>query len=393
MTLSILVPQEALPKVQKRLDKLARSCGVLIEEVPGTTTLIRDKRVLTCGRLTIGDLPSVGGYEFAARIEHSKDGNVIARGPKETEALDVAWRTAEPLCEHCGKKRSRKETFLLRQYGMHLMQIGRNCLADFLMVDPSQMVALAELVKAIGEEGSDGYWGSYGGFWEVAPIAFLACAVATTERDGFVKSKDGRDDRRATWAVAQWLSQPSHSEAWLAGQPNEDHIETAHAVLAWAASPGENPSEYRWNLSLAVKASGVGKHAGLLASAPAAYNRELGQLVQKKLAVASERPEGYAVEKHLVYKGEVTLIRHYLSQNDFGSTAICTFRTDDGHELVWFATGVAPKPDMQGMRFSIKGRCKKLVPENGKFPRQAVLARVTWKPVEVTEVKKESQAS
>ena len=58
---------------------------------------------------------------------------------------------------------------------MRLMQIGRNCLADFLMVDPAQMIALAELVRAVSDEMSDEHWGgSYGGFWEVAPVAYLA---------------------------------------------------------------------------------------------------------------------------------------------------------------------------------------------------------------------------
>ncbi len=385
MTLSLLVPQEAVVKVWKRLDKLARTAGVLIEEVPGTTTLIKDKSVLTCARITIGDLPSVGGYEFAARIEHTKDGNVIARGPAETESLDGSWRTAEPLCEHCGKKRSRKETFLLRQYGMRLMQIGRNCLADFLMTDPSKMVALAELVKAIAGEMDEERWGGYGGFWEVAPLAFIACAVASTERDGFVSTKS--EFKTPTRAIAHFLSHPCMSSElhaqWLAGQPNEDHIETAHAVIAWAANPGEGASEYAWNLSLAVKQAGVGKHEGLLASAPSAYNRFLGKQVEKKLE--PKRPEGYAVEKGDVFKGEVTLIRHYLMHNEEWDTskAICTFRTDDGHELVWFATGIAPKPDMQGMRFQIKGRCKKH--EEFKGVKRAVLARVTWKPVEIKE--------
>lgn len=381
MALSLLIPQEALPKVLKRLDKLARTAGVLIEEVPGTTTLIKGTQVLTCARVTVGEMPSVGGYEFAARIEHGKDGNVIARGPSETESLDVSWRTAEPHCEHCGTKRKRKETFLLRQYGMRLMQIGRNCLADFLMTDPSKMIAAAELVKAVAGEMSDEYWGGYGGFWEVAPIAFLAAAVATTERDGFVKKSEADGIRRVSTATRASMICRGDGEP-----PNEDHIETAHAVLAWASSPGENPSEYAWNLSLAVKQPGVGKHEGILASAPAAYNKFLGKEVEKKLAPV--RPEGFAVEKGEVFKGEVTLVRHYLAESDWGSKAICTFRTDDGHELVWFASGIAPKPDMQGMRFQIKGRCKKLQDAHRNFPRQAVLARVTWKPVEIREESK-----
>ena len=89
-----------------------------------------------------------------------------------------------------------------------------------------------------------------------------------------------------------------------------------------------------------------------------------------------------------VFKGEVTLIRHvlYASDNKWGTMkAICTFRTDAGHELTWFASGVAPKPDMQGMRFQIKGRCKKH--EEFKGVKRAVLARVTWKPVEIREEK------
>jgi len=385
MTLSLLVPQEALPKVYKRLDKLARTAGVLCEEVPGTTTLIDDKRTLTCARLTIGDLPAVNGYEFAARIEHTKDGNLVVRGPGETHDLDESWRHAEPLCSHCGKKRSRKETFLLRQYGVALIQIGRNCLADFLMTDPSKMVALAELVKAIGEETDDEHWGGYGGYWEVAPLAFVACAVASTERYGFVKASEPGATKDDAW----WLANPPHPLAakspkqWEEEQPTEDQIEAAHAIVAWAASPGEHASEYLWNLSLAVKAPGIGKHAGLLASAPAAYNRFLGKQVEKKIAPL--RPEGFAVEKGEVFKGEVTLIRHYLHHDERFNTskAICTFRTDAGHELTWFATGIAPKPDMQGMRFAIKGRCKKH--ETYKGINKAVLSRVTWKPIEMKE--------
>ncbi len=385
MTLSLLVPQEALPKVYKRLDKLARTAGVLCEEIPGTTTLIAGARTLTCARLTIGDLPSVNGYEFAARIEHTKDGNVVVRGPGETHDLDESWRTAEPLCAHCGKKRSRKETFLLRQYGVALIQIGRNCLADFLMVDPSQMVALAELIKAVHGELDEERWMSYGAHWDFAPVAFLACAVASTERYGFVKSSEPGSTKDDAWALLSPLHPTGGKtqKQWEEEQPTEDQIEYASAIVAWAASPPSGASEYLWNLSIAVKQSGIGKHAGLLASAPASYNRFLGKQVQKKLA--PERAEGFAVEKGEVFKGEVTLIRHYLHHDEKWDTskAICTFRTDAGHELTWFATGIAPKPDMQGMRFLIKGRCKKH--ETYKGINKSVLSRVTWKPIETKE--------
>lgn len=390
MTLSLLVPQEALDKVLKRLGKLAKTAGVSIDILPGSTTLIKGTQTLTCSRITIGEMPSVGGYEFAARIEHTKEGNIIVRGPSETQDLDLSWRRAEPRCDHCEKKRARKETFLLRQYGVALLQIGRNCLADFLMTDPSKMVALAELVKAIGGEMDDERWGSYGNYWEVSPLAFIACAVSSTERHGFRKTSEEMPTR----CDAEFLSNPCPSrdarlaKIWHDEQPTEDQIETAHQIVAWAANPPDNASEYSWNLSLAVKQAGVGKHGGLLASAPAAFSRHLGREVQKKLKPTLVRPEGYAVEQGEIFKGEATLIRHFLVESPFGSKAICTFRTDDGHEIVWFASGVAPKPDMQGLRFQLKGRCKKH--DSYKGVNQTILQRVTWKPV---ETKEESKAS
>jgi hypothetical protein len=386
MSLSLLIPQEAVKKVLKRLAKLGKTAGVEVYEIPGTSTLVDGDRSIVCARIEIGPMPSVGGYEFAARIEHTPAGNVIVRGPGETKDLDASWRTAEPHCSHCSTKRARKETFLLRQYGVALLQIGRNCLADFLMTDPSRMVAAAELAKSVsgimGDDGQD-CWGGWGGHWEPSVLAFVAAAVASTERNGFVKSSE---PGRTTRTDAEWLCNPppkdsSDFKAWTDQQPTADQIENAHAVIAWASDAGPGASEYRWNLSLAVKQQGIGKHAGLLASAPIAFNRELGKRAEKKAAPA--RAEGYAVEEGFIFKGEATLIRHYLSESDWGSVAICTFLTDAGHEIVWFASGVAPKPDMQGMRFQIKGRCKKHASRNGVS--QTILSRVTWAPVQQAE--------
>jgi hypothetical protein len=374
MTLSILVPQEALAKVQTRLDKLARTAGVAITEIPGTTTLIKDKRVLTCSRLTIGALPSVFGYEFAARIEHTKEGNVIARGPDETQDLDAAWRTAAPLCAHCGKQRHRKETFLLRQYGVALIQIGRNCLADFLMADPSKMVALAELVKAVGEECDDEHWSRYSGYREVSPVAYVACAVSSIDQDGFRKSSE---DRATRWS-AEFLSQPcpgdrKSAERWKAGQPTEAQIEKAKCIAEWVLTLSEVDlrSEYLWNLHLAMKQPGVGKHAGLLASAPPAYDRAMGIVLAKR------------AEK----KGVVPA-QGYIIGRDYGSIAICTFRSDAGHEIVWFASGHCPGSavygaNVIGQRYQIKGRCKRHQERQGVT--QTILSRVTWKLVEAQE--------
>ncbi len=386
MTCSLLVPEPALDKLLRRLDKLAASTGVLIEVMPGTTTLIKEGRTVACSRVSIGALPAENGYTFSARIEHLKGGNVIARSPSETVDLEEEWRQKDARCEHCGKKRSRKETFLLRQYGIRLMQIGRNCLADFLQTNPVRLVAQAELVHEIHHTLSDEFWGSCAGYWGVAPVYYIACAVASTERHGFVKSgSEGRTTRvDADWLSGMTLGHNAYPNQHALEQPTEDQIETAHEIVRWvmAQSEAEGCSEYLWNLRMVIAAGSTSiKHSGLLASAPAAYFRHLGREVVKRHAeVALPRPEGYVVEKGWRFEGVATLIRHALVPGEWGSTAICTFRTDSGHEVVWFASGVAPKSDMQGMKFQIKGRCHEHQEYRGV--KQAVLKRVTWKPCE-----------
>ncbi len=380
MTLSLLVPQEALPKVQKRLDKLARSAGTTIEEIPGLTTLIADKSTLVCARLGIGPMPRVSGYEFAAKIEHTPSGNVISRAPSETVDLDAEWRHKSPHCDHCGKHRSRKETFLLRQHGIGLLQIGRNCLADFLMGDPTAIVAAAEFVRALGEEASDERWGSYGGFWEVSPVAYVACAVSSIERYGFRKSGEPGSTRiDADFLAGRRPSDYNARKLWDEGQPSEAQVARAKAIAEWVLTLSESElrSEYLWNLQLAMKLPSASKHAGLLASAPPAYDRAMGNAVKLKL-VAQKRAAaapGYAVEEGFIFEGECELIRLNIIAGAYSSRAICTFRAASGHEIVWFASGRAPTEI--GARYHVKGRCKKH--ETYKGTTQTVLARVRWK--------------
>lgn len=382
MTLSILVPQEALQKVERRLSKIAKTAGVTITLVPGHTTLIKEGRTLTCSRITIGEMPRVNGYDFAARIEHTPEGNVVARGPAETQDLDLIWRTAPPTCAHCGTDRRRKETFLLRQYGIAIIQIGRNCLADFLMCSPTQIVAQAELVRAIAEECDEERWGSYSRYWSVHPVTFLACAVSAIERTGFRKSQE----ENSTKGEATWLSGPmpmnsKGAESWREGQPTEAHIERAKRIAEWALSLSEDDlrSEYLWNLHVALKQPDVHKHAGVLASAPVAYDRAMGKVWEKK----SRKPtvaQGYAVEEGFVFKGEVELVRVAFSDGKWGTTKICVFRSDAGHEIVvWFAAGSAPSE--VGERYAIKGRCKKH--ESSRGTTQTILSRVSWKSLTV----------
>lgn len=383
MTLSILVPSELEEALSRRLKKLGASAGVTVTLVPGETRLIRDKHTLACRRITVGELPHVGGWVFVAKLEHLKEGNVITRGPDERESDLTSWRTLPALCTHCNTKRRRSETFLLRSPSGELRQIARNCLADFVCGDASRLLRAAELVAELGDCMGEERWGSYR--WGVAPVAFIACAVSAIEAEGYRKSNEEGSTAGLAEFIAGDRPRNAHdAEHWTQLQPTDEHVARAEAAVAWIAvayrAPGS--SEYLWNLRIAVGEPDVGKHAGLLASAVVAHERHLGREVTSKLARAqSGVASGYAAPVGEVFQGEAVLLRRAVIESPFGSKSICTFRSlSTNHELVWFATGRAPTEI--GERFTLKGRVKKH--ESYRGVTQTVLQRVRFQLAEIS---------
>lgn len=376
MSQSILIPAAHTEKVLKRLGKIAKSAGITIEHIAGTTALQDGNgRSIACARYTVGEMPRLAGYAFVARIQHQEGGNIVARAPFEAHDLDVKFRTITNTCSHCNKSRGRKETFVLRTPEGELIQIGRNCLADFLMASPNQIVAAAEFVHAVeGARDDEESWGSAGGGWDCLPVKFVACAISAIEQYGFVKAAEGD---MPTKDYAAFLAGPKpfglSAERWTAHQPTEAHQAKAAEVLAWCQAIGSNvQSEYLWNLHIASKQTGVGKNGGLLASAPSAFSREESKRAEFK---ANGIAKGFVQAEGEVWEGAATLTGRNVIESQYGAKVICTFRTDDGHVVVWFATGKCP--GVVGTRYELKGRVKKC--DNYKGVDQTIIARASFK--------------
>ena len=90
-----------------------------------------------------GERPAVDGWNFIATIDHTEasadeagnvTGNLIKSVPGAGE-IPVSYRSARPICDHCKSARRRNETYVVRK-GDVTQQIGKNCLADFLPLEP-----------------------------------------------------------------------------------------------------------------------------------------------------------------------------------------------------------------------------------------------------------------
>ncbi len=153
--------------------------------------------------------PAIGNYELLARIDHLKDDRIYIRPMGETH-LDFARIRADhasKICEHCGLKRNRKVTFLLRSERGEV-QVGSSCLQAYVGdSDPRRALVQADLFSrarelvaaAVGQEQQDSPR-------KIRPPAvdiYLAHVAAVIRSEGgFVRKADMDSEHMATALTA-----------------------------------------------------------------------------------------------------------------------------------------------------------------------------------------------
>lgn len=101
-----------------------------------------------------GLLPVVEGYTFICKIEHTRDnktgeliGNMVKGMSKEEYPEE--YRTLHSNCEHCKTKRYRKETFIIESPEKKRMQVGTECLTNY--ITKHSLEAMMHFLKTVQE--------------------------------------------------------------------------------------------------------------------------------------------------------------------------------------------------------------------------------------------------
>ena len=128
------------------------------------------------------------GWEFVATLEHHENGNVI-KGYGEHEVPE-RYYNAKPICEHCGSKRNRKDTYIVYNAEKdEFKQVGKSCLKDFTFGLDAEMVTayisgFEELIKGEAPWGGS----NHERYYEVEEM--LCYFNETIRHFGYVRSGD-----------------------------------------------------------------------------------------------------------------------------------------------------------------------------------------------------------
>lgn len=146
--------------------------------------------------------PAVNGWKFLATIDHTPEGNVFRAVPGFT--VPAEYRDKAPCCDHCKVNRMRRDTYIVQHEDGRTMQVGSNCLQEFLGYEnPTQLTKAAQLILSacdIADAAQDQHWlGGTGkrviDYYRISLRQFLGHVAAVVRVQGkFVTSKQAREN-------------------------------------------------------------------------------------------------------------------------------------------------------------------------------------------------------
>jgi hypothetical protein len=342
----------------------------------------------------------LAGWTLRGVLDHdSVPGSVVLRTVPGQDELPETYRTATNVCDHCGTARRRLETFVLLHEDGSYKQVGRQCLRDFLGIDPEAMLRWVTFVRDISAGADEDYYAEGGRHvYRTGVEYFLAVTSLLVRRQGWVSRSVARE-RGETGDVVRATADDVTEYIFGTGKIAEDFRKEvgdltdfdnrrAAEALAWVRGMASTSglSEYLYNLVTVTKGDTVEMaNFGLVASAIAAFQRAQEKAEQRARENAGRTPSQFVGEvgKREVFTATVKSVKTF--DSDFGVRTMVRFEDAAGNTLVWWTGEVAMAytPDgvgtgeaefAEGQTYTVKATVKKH--ETYKGFNQTVVSRV-----------------
>lgn len=300
-----------------------------------------------------GEVPKLPGDWTLLAVVNHEEGLPIVKCVPGNE-LPKGQRDRGALCDHCNKSRSRKDTFVLRAVDGRVVQVGRNCLADFLGVSNFKPEALLALVTFLRdplagldafEFGDDAYGQRAHLMLDVRSV--VVASGACIDEEGWVSRGKAMACATGT-ATADSVSflmhpplDPTYQDVArierYRARMNAALQAEADAAIAWAVAQLGTSDDYLNNLAVCATRGTVGTdNFGIVVSLIASYRRTQAQLrvrEQKRHNMGYVGTVGERTVLTLALVAPPKAIESY-----YGTSYRCEFTDAEGHLLVWWAS-------------------------------------------------------
>lgn len=307
-----------------------------------------------------------GEWSIAGSLSVDMNDVVTAKtfGPDEFAHQHTALAGS---CAHCGVKRRRAVTVLLRNAAGDVRPVGRSCLGDYT-TGSIRAEVVAELL-ALGERMATALGVVAAAEPDSAPtLDVVAVAILLERQFGFIRRGHGSrtQDDSATMLRKSVAPQPGESSPVQAHALTE--ADRAAAREAIAAVAAETPDgDYIANLQAIVaeewvQITGMGAKLGLLASLPGAAQRAAERAIRAaeraaRDAARLELPNAHigTVKGKVEITGRVDTVREI--SGDYGTSTLIKVETPDGL-VKMFTTATALVELEAGQTVTITGTVK-----------------------------------
>ncbi len=314
-----------------------------------------------------GERPMLKGWKPVANLVKVGDFNVI----RSSSGLDLeTYAEKVNVCEHCGTKRRRNETWLFQNEETgKLKQVARTCVKDFVGMSDIDLKDLERWAKLTGEVGSPEFTT---GAWAAANytdvLTYMAATAAAVADCGWVsKGKAMECDRPATAGYACHIynlhqNPAARPKGDTTPRITKEDFEYAAEALAWVRSKLETAdSNYLLNAARACQEDVVlSKLEGIIASVVgAAYPRHCKAREEKKAAESQVSVSNHVgeIKKRQVFEG-LTLDSITVRESDFGPVTNLWFTDAEGNIMHWRASGDREDAWGVGKTYNLKATVK-----------------------------------
>jgi len=256
-----------------------------------------------------GDLLKVPGYTFAATVDWALDKPLLRRNPNLPEEY-VLTAPEQPLCEHCGTLRNRKDTYLVVEDATGtLKQVGSDCLMAYCGLRPGWVSLFEDGIDEV-DERDDIPSGVRREWLEFTPEAIVEVAYCIVRKEGSYVSRKQADvvSKTATVDLLWWVigRDEKDEKAYRLQQAyrraveerhNEQTVQWAKDAIAWAQSVEPGNSDFLYNVKVIAEAKAIGsRQVGLCAAIVPAYERDLVNHEERKQRGPAPIGSGIVVE-------------------------------------------------------------------------------------------------